>query len=229
MSEPLKLMIYDKTDVRSNVKQLKALVPEDFGERHGIDLDRLDFEIPVGLTHSWFAGGKLYRLLRWVDTSAGFDNWGDALDWALSFDQPIQQIQVWGHGSPGKSWLKDEPLHRNSIRRGPHAERLKAISERMTDDGVIWFRNCSVFCGSRGRNFAKMWANGMNCRIAAHTHVIGAWQSGLHTIGPGEEPSWPENEGIAKGTPDRVEKCKNSLPWLDNTVFMITSGIPKGW
>jgi hypothetical protein len=230
MSKPLKLMIYDNTDVKFSVGQLKYAMPNDFLEKFGIDLDDIDLEFPVGLTHSWFAGGMIYRLLRWVDEIKGFSSWESALEWLSTHkpEQEIAQIQVWGHGSPGKTWMNGEPLHNNSF-NGKHADALKKVADRLTDDGTIWFRNCSVFCGDPGHSFAKVWSTQMDCRIAAHTYIISPFQSGLHTIRPGEEPSWTREEGIQTGTPEHPRQIKNSSFGEPNTIFMIRSAIPEGW
>lgn len=229
--EGLRLMIYDNTDVKSELRQLKALLPNDFLDNFGVELDDIDFEIPIGLTHSWLVGGRLYEHFGAIDDCHGFSNWADALTWLVNYEpeRKISQIQVWGHGSPGKSWIKGEPLHRMSVLKGPHELSLRAVGERMTDDGVIWFRNCSVACGEAGRRFMRTWADELDVRIAAHTHVIGLFQSGLHTLGPGEEPKWPATEGINEGHPERVMSCRNSMPWSPNTIFMLKGSIPENW
>lgn len=231
MTEPLRLMIYDTTDISFKMFQLQYVLPEDFLDQFGVDLEAIDLEIPVGLTHSWFAGGRLYRWMRWIDRCEGFSSWESALKWVAEYegDRPIQQLQVWGHGSPGRSWFSGEPIHKSSVTYGPHSENLQKIASRMTDDGLIWFRNCSVFAGTRGREFGKAWAKNMDCRIAAHTYIIGPFQSGLHCLSPGQEPAWDPMEGIAAGTPDRPTKLKNSLPWSPNTTFMLSSDVPQGW
>lgn len=226
---PLRVMIYDTTDNVTHLRQLQALVPEDMD----VDfLNDIDLQIPVGLSSSWTVGGGLYKALRWVDVCKGFSDWGAALDWiaALEPGRQISQIQIWGHGSPGRSWMNGRALTAKSLTPGHKYNMvLRQIAERMTDDGVIWFRNCSVFAGQVGRDFGRTWANELDVRIAAHTHVIGVFQSGLHTIGPGEEPRWPADEGIAEGTPDHILKTRNSMPWSPNTVFMLSSGIPRNW
>ena len=224
-------MIYDNTDVKSEISQLKALFPNDFLDKFGIDLDDADLRIPVGLTHSWFAGGRLYKLVGAIDECRGFSNWTDALDWLANFetDRPISEIQVWGHGSPGKSWMKGEPLHRMSVLGGRHEIALRQVAERMTEDGVLWFRNCSVACGKKGQQFMTTWAEELGITIAAHTYIIGLFQSGLHALKPGQEPYWPDTEGINEGTPTKVLTCRNSVPWAPNTVFMLKSRIPEGW
>lgn len=225
---PLRVMIYDDTERTSQLTQLEALVPEELG----FELDDIDFQLPVGLTSTWTAGGAVYRALRWVDVCKGFGDWGAALDWIAGLEpgRQISQIQIWGHGSPGRSWMAGRALGVSSLSSGaPYNMVLRQIAERMTDDGVIWFRNCGVFAGDRGQLFAKTWANELDVRIAAHTYVIGAFQSGLHTLGPGEEPMWPAGEGIAEGTPGHPIKLRNSVPWAPNTVFMLSSGVPKKW
>lgn len=219
-------MIYDTTDTKFNLKRLKLVLPENLD----INLDEIDYTMPVGLTHQWIVGGKLYRALRWVDKCKGASNWADALKWLTTVDpgEKIEQIQIWGHGSPGKSWMNNEPLSWKSF-EGQHKEMLQQIADRLTDDAVIWFRNCSVFAGENGHKFAKAWSNNMNCKIAAHTYIISAWQSGLNTCCPGEEPSWPLTEGIAEGTPSHIKKLKTSTPWAEKSVFMLAADLPKGY
>lgn len=225
---PLRVMIYDTTEKTSRLTQFEALVPESLG----FELDDIDFQIPVGLTASWVLGGAAYRAMRWVDVCAGFSDWQSALDWIAGLEpgRQISQIQFWGHGSPGRSWMGGKALTaRNATGAGDLAPAMRAVADRMTDDGVIWFRNCGVFAGARGHDFARTLATELDVRVAAHTYVIGAWQSGLHTIGPGEKPMWPEDEGIAEGTPEHPIRLRNSVPWAPNTVFMLTSGIPRNW
>jgi len=217
-------MIYDNTDTKANLKDLRYLLPED---QNLLDIDEIDYEIPFGLTQEWTVGGKLYRALRWIDKCKGFSSWDDALAWIDSIGQKetIEQIQVWGHGSPGKSWIGKQYLGFTAF-EFEHSEVLKSIASNMTQDGVIWFRNCGVFSGKPGHRFAKAWANNMGCTIAAHTYIIGLWQAGLNTCKPGEEPSWPLDEGIALGTPSRPLKLKNSMPWSEKVGFVLRASIP---
>jgi len=225
---PLRIMIYDDTETSAQLSQLEALVPESLD----FDLDDIDFRVPVGLTTAWTAGGKFYKAMRWVDVCKGFGDWASALDWIAGLEpgREIAQIQIWGHGSPGRSWMAGKALSASSLGPGaPFNAVLRHIASRMTDDGVIWFRNCGVFAGRRGQDFARTWANELGVRIAAHTFIIGAFQSGLHTLGPDEKPRWPDDEGIAEGTPDHPLKLRNSMPWSPNTVFMLSSGVPRNW
>lgn len=219
VTAPLRLMIYDKTENSTKI------------DVNGPEVEGGEFVVPLGLTASWVAGGALYRALRWVDMCLGVESWDEALDWLAVHSAPkrIAQIQVWGHGGPGVSVLGRERMNSRSILGGDHESRLRMIGQRMTSDGVWWFRNCGVFAGVPGQNFARRFVSVMQARVAAHTHIIGPWQSGLHTLGPGEDPSWPATEGIADGSPERPKKLVWSKPWSTHTVTLFNSKVPRGW
>lgn len=175
---------------------------------------------------SWITGGKFYKLFRSVEHHAGFDSWVDALKWldSVAPGQQINSIQFWGHGSPGRVWINGEYLSARSVlATSPHRNLLLNLKERLTSDSLIWFRSCNVFAGQEGHLFAKLMASMMGCTIASHTYIVGPWQSGLHTIRPGEEPSWNLEEGLDG------EELKWSMPWSPNTIFCLTGKIPKGW
>lgn len=216
---PLRLMIYDATD---NAVEFDV---------NGPDVDGGEFVVPLGLTHSWIAGGALYRAARWVDQCVGVASWDEALDWLTTHTAPrrIASVQIWGHGGPGVSVLGGMGLTARSARGGGHEARLRMIGQRMTPDGVWWFRNCGVFAGVPGHNFARAFSSVLGARVAAHTHIIGPLQSGLHTCGPGEEPRWPLTEGIAEGLPERPLALRWSMPWSPNTVTMFHARVPERW
>ena len=213
-------MVYDRTDVKRKMSQVAPDL-----------IDDVDLTIPIGLSHSWFAGCRLYKALRWIDDCQGFSDWDAALHWLATFKAPlrIRQVQIWGHGSPGKSWMAGDALTHATPFTDARGLLLHKIAERLTDNGVIWFRNCSVFAGARGHAFAKAWVNELDCRVAAHTHIIGPFQSGLHSLGPGQEPDWPADEGVVEGTAERPTKIAGSRPWHKNTVTMLKSEVPHGW
>lgn len=218
-------MVYDNTDVRGWSESLKKVTPD--------PIDSLidDLDIELGLTHSWWAGGRLFRRVRRLDHMHGFDTWGKALAWlaTVESDKPIREIQFWGHGSPGKVWIKAKPMTKHAFEDPAFFGPLMQIRDRLTDDALIWFRTCATFCATRGREFATEWASQMNCRVAAHTYNIHAFQSGLHSLGPGETPRWPDTEGIAEGTPDRPLALRWSVPWASNTIFALRSTLPRNW
>jgi hypothetical protein len=214
----LRLMVYDETDIKRTFSY-KSLD----GETEQLDID-------IGLSHSWFAGGYLYRALGQVDYFKGFSSWDSALEWLATVggDKPIAEIEYWGHGSPGKVWLNGKHLNEQAF-SGVYANRLKAVVARLKPSSTVWIRSCSVFAGQPGHKLARAWATGFGCRVAAHTHIIGPWQSGLHSIQPGQEPSWSDREGILAGTAAKPTKMKTSTPWAPNTITCLRSDIPKGW
>ena len=224
--EHLQLMIHDDTDVRTNLRRLAL----------GIDLPRdcelVDFNVPMGLTHSWFVGGRLYRRFGAIDTFKGFGHWHRALEWAATVHprQKIDHIQYWGHGSPGKVWLAGEALTKDSF-DGAYKDLLSAVRDRLTDDAIIWFRTCATFGADRGHAFARAAADFFDCRVVAHTHNIGMFHGGLHSLRPGQEPEWPRDEGIAYGTAETPKKMKMSGWWPSqpHTITCLGNKFPHDW
>lgn len=183
------------------------------------------------LRMSWVTGGLFYRLFRGVEQTRGFDNWLEALKWLAEVepDKKINSIQFWGHGSPGRVWINGEFLSiRSLIASSKHRYLLLNLKERLTPESVIWFRSCNVFSAKEGHIFATAFSQFMGCKIAAHTFIVGPWQSGLHTINPGEQPNWSREEGLKKKADGTVEKLW-SMPWSPKTIFCLTGKIPKGW
>lgn len=215
-------MIYDETDVRKT---------------WGVDLnndgdDDLKLALELGLSHSWFAGGALYKALSRLDGYAGFSNWQDALAWLVSYkpEKPIAEIQYWGHGTPGRIWMKKVPLLADTPSGAtPEGVLLSRLAKRLTPEALIWLRTCSTFAGVRGHNFAEKWSEAMGCRVAAYTHIIGFWQSGLHSVKPGIKAYWPVEEGIKDGTPAFPTKIKQSARSAPNTVSFLTGRFPSDW
>lgn len=226
---PLRLMVFDNSDRSTNLMKIadglghdeaiKALIPA--------DSEVMEFDVPVGLTHEWFAGGALYRLMGRIDAYAGFRTWEETLAWLNNIepDRRISQIQVWGHGSPGRVWmLEDSRLDRDSITDGPHAPALARLRERLTDDAQIWFRSCGVFAGVRGQDFAQSWSDGMGCRISAHTHIIGFWHAGARNAWPGVSPHWPLREGL-----DEDRRVVASVRSSINRLWFMSNEVPRDW
>jgi hypothetical protein len=178
------------------------------------------------LRFSWITGGKFYQLFRGIEQHSGFDSWIEALKWLCSVEpnKKINSIQFWGHGSPGRVWINGEALSARSVlASSEHRKFLLDLSDRLDEDAVVWFRSCNVFTGHEGKLFAVTMSKILNCKIAAHTYIVGPWQSGLHTIKPDEKPSWSVEEGM------EGEKRLWSMPWSPNTVFCLTNKIPKEW
>jgi len=185
-----------------------------------------------GLSHAWRVGGRLYGTLGRLDAYQGFTTWADGLDWLSTFraDQPIAEIQFWGHGKWGAARIDAEPLDVSALRPAhAHHARLQAIRERMTPDSTWWFRTCETFGAQPGHDFAQRWTDFFGNRAAGHTFVIGAWQSGLHGISAGHRPTWSLEEGLEAGTVERPERAYMSTRSAPNTIGCLRGEIPVAW
>ncbi len=192
-----------------------------------------------GLSHAWAAGHYLYRALGRVDAGYGAASWAEALDWLAGFapDRPIAEIQFWGHGRWGSARVAGEPLGVGALERGhAHYERLARVRARVLpgERGLWWFRTCETFGAAAGHTFARRWSRFFGCRVAGHTYVIALWQSGLHSVLPGQEPAWPLDEGLraalARGpaaTPGG--QALASHPGAPNTITFLHGRIPAGY
>lgn len=183
------------------------------------------------LRFSWVTGGLFYRLFKSIDEVRGCFDWTEALRFLTSVQKgrKIKTVQFWGHGTPGHVWINGRTLSiRSLLASSYHRELLLKLKDRLDSDSVIWFRACNVAATSEGQLFMQSLANLLGCRIAAHTFIVHPWQGGLHTIGPGEEPDWPIDEGVRVKKDGSLEMLWTK-PWSPNTVFCLTSEIPEGW
>ena len=164
------------------------------------------------LTPTWWFG-SLLRADRF-DARKGCKSWAEALDWVNSHSR-ISHLEYWGHGAPGQVILNKEALTERSFVIQKTQKQLEALKQRLTPNALVWFRTCSTFKGTDGHRFATKWAgvDGLNCRIAAHTHAIGLVQSGLRTLKAGGTPDW----SVRDGGPSRV--------WIKGTISCL-SGYP---
>lgn len=173
------------------------------------------------LVLSWITGGKLYQLFHGVEHYKGFSSWKETFEWINQLEphRKINSIQYWGHGSSGAVWMNDTALNSQSVKEDSDLfSHLQNLCTRLEPTSLVWFRTCNTFAGELGHKFAKTFSNFLGCTVAAHTYVIGPWQSGLHTIKPDMEPSWPVEEGLTW-----------SKPWTKNTIFCLTGKIPPNW
>lgn len=209
MERPLRLLVYDRT-----CSGAAPLVP--------------------GLSRAWWAGSGLYRALGRLDRARGVSSWAEALDWLASFGAGsgarLAEVQFWGHGRWGSARIGSEVLDASVLDEGHvHRERVRRVAERLLpgEQGLWWFRTCETFGTSRGQAFARVWAAALGCRVAGHTFVIGAWQSGLHSLLPGAEPTWSSDEGVP-GTAD-PRMALPSRPRAPNTITCFHGKIPAGY
>lgn len=204
--KPLRLMIYDRT-CRGQ-----------------------DGRAPLSL--AWQAGDGLYRGLGRLDAAKGAESWPEALDWLATYDgdRPIGEIQFWGHGRWGCALIDGRRLDVGSLAKpSPLRPRLEAVRERLTDDGLWWFRTCETLGATAGHELARRWTDFFGGRVAGHTYIIGVWQSGLHSLRAGEAPRWSAAEGLAEGTPDAPRRALGAAPWRPRTISCLRGTIPAGW
>lgn len=185
-----------------------------------------------GLTRAWWLGGHLYRALGRVDAVRGVASWDEALAWIAEHEpsRPIHEIQLWMHGKWGAAYLDRDLLDIRSLSRDhPHRALLDRVAARMRPSSLLWFRTCETFGARAGHAFARACADHFGCRVAGHTHVIADWQSGLHTLRPGERPRWSPHEGLSAGTPDAPERARWSSPLGPNTIHCLQGRVPDRW
>jgi len=186
------------------------------------------------LRSAWSRGAHVYRALGRIDAHHGARSWRDALDWLTSFGgaEPIAEIQVWSHGKWGLALLGDDAITARAFDRGhPLRAPIDALRARMLPRGgsLVWFRTCETFGAEAGRRFAERVAGELDARVAGHTYVIGALQSGLHGLLPGAAPHWSPAEGLASGTPAAPERALGSSPSAPNTIHFMHGRVPETW
>jgi len=179
-----------------------------------------------GLSHAWSAGGVLYRALGRLDASFGARSWAEALDWVLDQAQPIREIQFWGHGEWGGVWIDEELLTIAALEPSHYLhERLVKVKSRLVPhEALWWFRSCDVFGTQVGHQFARAWTRFFDCRAAGHTRQIMFFQSGLHALRSGEEPSWPQDEGVVDG----LWHGAASSAFAPRTITCLHNKVPEG-
>ncbi len=187
-----------------------------------------------GLTHVWAAGGAVFSWLGRFDARLGVRSWAEALDWLAAFEpsRPIAEVQYWGHGKWGAPRVWGESLREDCLLKDHELRpRLDAVAKRMCKgrDGLWWFRTCETFGAELGQRFASAFADRLGCRAAGHTFIIGHVQSGLHSVLPGETPSWAPDEAIEEGTPEHPKRAAWSRLRAPNTITFLQSNLPPGY
>ena len=186
-----------------------------------------------GLSHAWWTGSHLYRALGRIDATRGVSSWSEALSWLAEYEpeRPIGEVQYWGHGKWGLARIDREPLDEDALLRD---SSLRPLLERVrlrmcSPSGLWWFRTCETFGARPGHAFARAFTDFMGCRAAGHTYIIGHWQSGLHTLAPGDTPRWSDDEALLAGTPDAPERALWSKRTAPNTITFLHGRIPTGF
>lgn len=192
--------------------------------------DRTCLRTGGGLSFAWSAGSGLYRGLGRIDAARGVASWGEALDWLASCDEPIDELQYWGHGTWGCARVAAESLDVRSLARGHvHRAGLDALRAKLAPDALVWFRTCETFGAQSGIAFAEQLAEFLGARVAGHTYVIGFHQSGLHGLAPGRRADWAPDEGLLEGTPAAPVRARSSRPWAPRTITCLAGRVPPAW
>ena len=189
---------------------------------------------PLGLSTAWAAGSVLYRGLDRLDAAFGAASWDEALAWLATHapERRIAEILYWGHGRWGRVYVDQDVLDGAAFGASHRlAGRLAAVRERLLPDGesLVWLRTCEAFGAVAGQDFAQRLADGLGARVAGHTFIIGALQSGLRGLRPGHTPDWPIAEGIAEGTPERPLQALGSGLRRPRTITCFKGEVPAGW
>lgn len=171
---------------------------------------------PVGL--SWAAGARMMCTLGVVDVVIPCTSWTQALTTVAGL-RGVEQVQFWGHGSPGGVYINGDKLTADDI-----DQRVRDACQALRPTGLWWFRTCATFAGAPGQGFAAKWAAISHRRVAASTFNIGfPWHSGVHSVVPGQSPAWSTSEGISDG---RVQWSSARAP---HTVTTWSMSIPEDW
>lgn len=187
-----------------------------------------------GLSHAWWAGAKLYRSLGRLHAHRGVGSWEEALEWLAEHrpSEPLAEVQYWGHGKWGAARIGQQLLDRRALEpRHPLHARLAAVRDRLLPAarGLWWFRTCETFGARPGHQLAIELSEFLGARVAGHTYIIGHVQSGLHTLAPGERPTWAEDEGLREGTPAEPLRAHWSRMRAPNTITCLRGTIPAGY
>ncbi len=196
--------------------------------------DRTCTKYGVGLSTAWFVGAQLYRGLRRFDATFGASSWAEALSWLAAYEpsRPIAEVQYWGHGRWGGVLIDDDPFDRSVLTdRHPLHSALLAVRERFLpdDESLVWLRTCEAFGAQAGHDFAEHLAETLGARVAGHTFIIGAVQSGLRALAPGHRPSWSAFEGLAEGTAERPRRAHGSGVLRPRTITCFSNEVPAAW
>jgi hypothetical protein len=177
------------------------------------------------LTASWVLGARVYGGLGRLDNHCGVRSWVEALSFLAdvgSPDEPLDEVQFWGHGLIGRAFIGRDVLDIDALGANhPTAALWARVRARLTPSSLWWFRTCDTFGCRTGHQFASAFGSELGCRVAGHTFIIGPWQSGLHSLLPGATPSWSIDEGTG------VERW--SRPGAPNTIHCLQGSIPVGW
>src|SRR5512140_1257584 len=126
---PLRLVVYDATDTAP------VAIPR---ITRGVDGSA---EGPGGLTRFWRMGAALHRGIWRADAATGARTWKEALAWAAAraegAGQPIDELQIWGHGGWGYMALGETRLDVGTL-RAELAPEIGALTRALAPGALVW-------------------------------------------------------------------------------------------
>ena len=152
------------------------------------------------------------------------------------------EIQFWGHGSPGNAGYISEQeekgtpeLTKESFdipglekfgddttlpgyrewhdKLTPLQSRLVLLRRTICDsDSTIYYRSCEAFHGQTGIDFAEASSQFWRCDVSGHTKDIGLSQPGKHTLAVCQAPDWDPSEGEESATKKDKTKLHGIKP-----------------
>ncbi|WP_433928704.1 hypothetical protein AB3662_35080 [Sorangium cellulosum] len=246
----MRLVLFDNTDVGWGARRSRApraprrrevgAIGEVAPRAEPATADAADLSVlgeavgaSIGLTPVWRAGALLHRMTGAADAWQAASSWAEALGWAARTarerGRKISSLQAWGHGGWGYMRMGKTRLDEAALRPGsPLDGAIAALKAELAGpDALVWLRCCSAF-GHSGQAFARALAGRLGCRVAGHTYIIAFYQSGTHSLRPGEAPAWDPREGVrfSDGAPAGALWSSRTAP---NTVSCLTGELPPGY
>jgi hypothetical protein len=172
-----------------------------------------------GLDVAWKLGA--WRSKGWK----GFDKVVDAITWPQAMKDlgpvPYDEIQFYGHAFPGSFCIGEDKKLTD--------EDLLSLARHVHKGSLVWLRGCAAFHGEAGHALAKRMVEILDCRVAAHTYIIGPFHSGGRSLRPGAEPAWSVKEGVSDKVRKSGWKIKSSGPFEPNTMTCLATSFPESW
>lgn len=166
---------------------------------------------------SWKVGAAVFK--SYFDTILAVQDWTDCHKQLAALVDKYDEVQFWGHGSPGFIYVNSQPAP---------AEFWFALAKKISKNATVWLRVCSFAASSIGKTMMNQISKNLGAKIIAHTYSIGQWgcQSGTRAVTPTTLAGWSATEGVDKSkTPAELLP---SSPWAPNTVFSLTMR-PPDW
>lgn len=168
----------------------------------------------VGFT--WKAGATVFK--PYFDKILAVTSWEDCENQVKALTEKYDEVQFWGHGSPGFIYVDRQPSPANF---------WFVLAAKLNEGATVWLRVCSFAASSLGKTMMNQISKTLKARLVAHTYSIGQWgcQSGTRAVTPTTPARWPSTEGVEKTA--ESTKLLSSSPWAPNTVFALTMKPPE--